>query len=136
MPKFIQKLLITLSLSNNLWQDAFSTFSTLRGPAQLHCQLGATLNMIFSVTSIRSYTFIYHSIINVVFYQVKMSMFYNAQTTNSTFVGKINKMYNKKVQHFIIANRKRQYMYIKFIVVILSCYHTSLTKLELECSQG
>ena len=47
---------------------------------------GTTLNMIFSVT-IWSYTFLYLCTINVIFYQVKMLMFYNVYTTNSTFVG-------------------------------------------------
>ena len=36
--------------------------------------------------TIRSYAFLYIFIVNVIFHQVKMLTFYNAQTTNSTFV--------------------------------------------------
>ena len=31
----------------------------------------------------------YHFVIDVIFYQVKFSIFFNAQTTNSTFIDKI-----------------------------------------------
>ena len=43
------------------------------------------LNMVFSVT----YDWELHNIVkNVIFYQVKMLMFYNVQTIKLTFVGK------------------------------------------------
>ena len=48
-----------------------------------------TSNMIFSVTCYLIYMVLYLFTIEICFYQVKLSMFYNVQTTTVTFVGKI-----------------------------------------------
>ena len=54
-----------------------------------------------------SYTFLYNFTANVFVCHMKMVLFYNVQTTNSTFVGKkINEMYNKQLQHRVIPKNK------------------------------
>ena len=45
--------------------------------------------MIFSVTYYLDLHNAISFIVVIIFYQVKLSMFYNVQTTNLTFVGKI-----------------------------------------------
>ena len=58
-------------------------------------ELTTTLNVVFSVTYYLELQKLHIFTIDVIFfYQVKMLMLYNVQTTNSTFVGK-NKIYNK-----------------------------------------
>ena len=46
--------------------------------------------------SIWSYTFLYLSIIDPIFYQIKMLMLYNVQPTNLTCAGK-NEIYSKQL---------------------------------------
>ena len=41
----------------------------------------------------------YNYIKNVIFYQAKLFMFYNVQTTYSTYVGKNSEVYDKKFMH-------------------------------------
>ena len=58
--------------------------------------MNGTTSVIFNLVSLtlRSYTTLKDFMINVMFYQVKMLIFYNVQVINSIFVGK-NEMYGK-----------------------------------------